>query len=132
MYGVQIYCAERYRLFGDRGNSNCLAGGNTDSLQGTPFAGHDKCLRAIGLTVVVIGWLYLFGGRSGARQFVVASVIDRFFRPAVLLPVAIAGVFPRLFLTFTIVDELLAVGAWMLLFGVNVRFRSVADARASI
>ena len=80
-----------------------------------PFAGHEQALmRVIGLTVVVIGWLYLFGGRSGARQFIVASVIDRLV-PAVLVPLAIAGVFPRLFLTFTIVDALLAVGAWTLL-----------------
>ena len=31
------------------------------------FIGHDGSLiRAMGLTVMVIGWLYLFGGRSGA------------------------------------------------------------------
>ena len=73
-------------------------------------------MRVVGLTVVVIGWLYLFGGRSGARQFIVASVIDRLvFVPPVLVPLAIAGVFPRLSLTFTIVDALLAVGAWTLL-----------------
>ena len=73
-------------------------------------------MRVIGLTVVVIGWLYLFGGRSGARQFVVASIIDRLvFVPVVLVPLAVAGVFPRLFLTFTIVDALLAIGAWVLL-----------------
>ena len=53
-------------------------------------------MRVIGLTVVVIGWLYLFGGRSGARQIVAASVIDRLiFVPAVLIPVAMAGVFPN-------------------------------------
>jgi len=41
---------------------------------------------------------FLFGGRSGARQFIVASVIDRLvFVPPVLVPLAIAGVFPRLF-----------------------------------
>ena len=28
---------------------------------------------AIGMAVAVIGWLYLFGGRSGARQIVAAS-----------------------------------------------------------
>jgi hypothetical protein len=81
------------------------------------FAGHEEALiRVIGLTVVVIGWLYLFGGRSGTRQFVVASIIDRLvFVPLVLVPIAIAGVFPRLFLTFTIVDVLLAIGALILL-----------------
>jgi hypothetical protein len=69
----------------------------------------------IGLTVVVIGWLYVFGGRAGARQIVAASVIDRLiFVPAVLIPVAMAGVFPHLLLTFTLLDVLLAVGAWIL------------------
>jgi hypothetical protein len=81
------------------------------------FVEHEQALmRVIGLTVVVIGWLYFFAGRSGARQFVVASVIDRLvFVPAVLIPLAIAGVFPRLFLTFTLLDALLAIGAWLLL-----------------
>jgi hypothetical protein len=37
------------------------------------------------------------------------------FVPAVLIPLAIAGVFPHLFLTFTIIDALLAIGAWVLL-----------------
>jgi hypothetical protein len=81
------------------------------------FVGHEQALmRVIGLTVVVIGWLYLFGGRSGARQFVAASVIDRLlFVPGVLIPLAIAGVFPRLFLTFTLLDASLVIGAWILL-----------------
>ena len=81
------------------------------------FAGHEQALmRVIGLTVAVIGWLYFFGGRSGTQQFIAASVIDRLiFVPAVLIPLAIAAVFPRLFLTFTIIDALLAIGAWLLL-----------------
>jgi hypothetical protein len=82
-----------------------------------PFTGHEEALmRVIGLTIVVIGWLYLFGGRSGSRQFVIASIIDRLvFVPAVLVPLAVAGVFPHLFLTFTILDALLALGAWALI-----------------
>jgi hypothetical protein len=81
------------------------------------FVGREEGLmRVIGLTIVVIGWLYLFGGRSGARQFVVASVIDRLlFVPLVLLPLALTGVFPRLLVTFTIFDVLLAIGAGVLL-----------------
>lgn len=81
------------------------------------FVGHDGALiRLVGMTIGVIGWLYLFGGRSGARQFVAASVIDRLvFVPAVLVPLAIAGAFPHLLLTFAIFDPSLAVGAWMLL-----------------
>jgi hypothetical protein len=81
------------------------------------FVGHeDGLMRVIGLTLAVIGWLYLFGGRSGARQIVAASVVDRLvFVPAVLVPLAIAGVFPHLFVTLAILDPLLAVGAWVLL-----------------
>jgi hypothetical protein len=80
------------------------------------FVGHEEGLvRVIGLTVIVIGWLYVFGGRSGARQIVAASVIDRLiFVPAVLVPVAMAGVFPHLLLTFAALDVLLAIGAWIL------------------
>jgi hypothetical protein len=81
------------------------------------FVGHEQALmRVIGLTTVVIGWLYLFGGRSGAREIVAASVIDRLiFVPLVLLPLAMAGVFPHLLVTFTILDMSLALGAWALL-----------------
>ena len=80
------------------------------------FVGHEQGLmRVIGLTVVVIGWLYVFGGRSGARQIVAASIVDRLiFVPAVLIPVATAGVFPHLLLTFAALDVLLAIGAWVL------------------
>jgi uncharacterized protein YjeT (DUF2065 family) len=80
------------------------------------FVEHEEGLmRVIGLTVVVIGWLYVFGGRSHARQIVAASVIDRLiFVPAVLIPVAMAGVFPHLLLTFAALDVLLAIGAWIL------------------
>jgi hypothetical protein len=72
-------------------------------------------MRVIGLTVVVIGWLFVFGGGSGARQIVAASIIDRLiFVPAVLMPVAMAGVFPHLLLTFAALDVLLAIVAWIL------------------
>ena len=81
------------------------------------FVGDEQGLiRALGLTVVVIGWLYLFGGRTGGRQVVAASVVDRLiFVPLVLLPLAFAGVFSHLFVAFTILDMSLAVGAWVLL-----------------
>lgn len=81
------------------------------------FVGHEEGLmRVIGLTVTIVGWLYLFGGRSGARQAVAASVIDRLiFVPLVLIPLALAGVFPHMLLTFAILDPLLAIGAWVLL-----------------
>jgi len=81
-----------------------------------PFAGHEEALfRVIGLTVMVIGWLYLFGGRSGSRQVVVASVLDRWILvPVVLVPIAMAGVFPHVLLAFALLDASLALGAWVL------------------
>lgn len=81
------------------------------------FAGHEGSLvRLLGMTVAVIGWLYLFGGRSGSRQVVAASVLDRIILvPLVLVPMAVAGVFPKLLLLFAVLDPLLGVIAWYLL-----------------
>jgi hypothetical protein len=81
-----------------------------------PFTGHDRALfRVIGLTVMVIGWLYLFGGRSGSPQFVAASVLDRWILvPAVLVPIAVWGTFPHVLLAFVLLDASLALGAWVL------------------
>jgi hypothetical protein len=83
------------------------------------FVGDEGGLvRALGMAVMVIGWLYVFGGRSGGRQVVAASVIDRLtIVPIVLVPLAIAGVFPHLFLAFAILDASLATGAWVLFGG---------------
>ena len=81
------------------------------------FVGDEAALiRVMGMTVAVIGWLYVFGGRSGGRQVVAASVVDRLVLvPAVLVPLALAGVFPHLMITFAILDPLLGIGAWLLL-----------------
>jgi hypothetical protein len=80
------------------------------------FAGHEEALfRVLGMTVAVIGWLYLFGGRSGGRQTVAASILDRWILvPAVLVPIAMAGVFPHALLAFALLDASLALGAWVL------------------
>jgi hypothetical protein len=81
-----------------------------------PFAGHESALfRMLGLTIAVIGWLYLFGGRSGGRQIVPASVLDRWILvPAVGVSVALSGVFPNAILAFVLLDASLALGAWIL------------------
>jgi hypothetical protein len=80
------------------------------------FVGDESGLmRAIGMAVVVIGWFYLIGGRSGARQLVAASILDRLtLVPVVLVPLALAGVFPHLLMVFAILDVTLAIGAWVL------------------
>ena len=81
------------------------------------FEGDEQGLiRAMGMAVVVIGWLYLFGGRAGSRQAVAASVVDRLtIVPLVLLPLAAYGVFPHLFIFFAVLDMSLGIGAWALL-----------------
>jgi hypothetical protein len=81
------------------------------------FVGNEAALiRLIGLSVGVIGWFYLFGGQSGDRRFVAASVLNRVVLiPIVLVPLALAGVFPHLLLTLAFLDPALGIGAWLLL-----------------
>lgn len=81
------------------------------------FAGRESALvRVLGMTLAIIGWFYFFGGRSGSRQIVAASVLDRVILvPLVLVPLALAGVFPHLFLTFAVLDPVLGLIAWHLL-----------------
>jgi hypothetical protein len=81
------------------------------------FAGRESALvRILGMTLAIIGWFYFFGGRSGGRQIVAASVIDRIVLvPLVLVPLALAGVFPHLLVTFAILDPVLGLIAWHLL-----------------
>ena len=81
-----------------------------------PFDGHESALfRVLGMTVAVIGWFYVFGGRSGARQFGPASVLDRVVLvPLVLVPLVIAGVFPHTLGAFAMLDPALGIGAWVL------------------
>ena len=73
-------------------------------------------VRLIGMLLTIVGWFYFFGGRTGGRQFVAATVIDRLlFVPLVMVPVALAGVFPRVMLLFAVLDPALALVAWRLL-----------------
>jgi hypothetical protein len=73
-------------------------------------------MRVVGLTLLVIGWLYVFGGRTGAASITASSVVDRLiFVPTVLVPLALAGVFPNSLLAFAVLDPLLAIGAWLLM-----------------
>jgi hypothetical protein len=82
-----------------------------------PFVGNEAALvRVMGMAVMVIGWLYLFGGLSGGRRIVAASVLDRVVLvPLVLVPLVMAGVFPHFLLAFAVLDPTLGIGAWLLL-----------------
>jgi hypothetical protein len=81
------------------------------------FVGNESALiRLVGLTVMIIGWLYWFGGASDDRRFVGASVLDRVVLiPLVLVPLAMAGVFPHFLLALALLEPALGVGAWLLL-----------------
>ncbi len=80
------------------------------------FVGDEGALfRVVGMAVAVIGWLYLFGGRSGGRQFAACTVLDRWILvPLVLVSIAIVGVFPHTFLAIALLDVTLAIGTWVL------------------
>lgn len=86
-------------------------------LKDPSFTGRESELfRALGLTIAMIGWHYYFGGRTGGKQVVAASLIERFiFVPLVSLTLAFAGGFPHTFIAFAILDVGLAIPAWMLL-----------------
>ena len=81
------------------------------------FVGREaELMRVVGMTVAIIGWFYIFGGRSRSRQFIAASVVDRIVLvPIVLIPLACQGIFPHLLLTFAILDPVLGLAAWYLL-----------------
>jgi hypothetical protein len=94
------------------------------------FVGNETALiRILGMTVAIIGWLYLFGSLSGDRRIVAASVLDRVVLvPLVLVPLAVAGVFPHFLLTFAVLDPTLGIGAWLLLSRSNrPEFHSTPD-----
>jgi len=80
------------------------------------FIGDEQGLfRALGMAVAIIGYYLVVGGRAGSRQTAAASVIDRLtIVPLVLLPLAIAGVFPRFLITIVIIDFCLAMSTWVL------------------
>jgi hypothetical protein len=81
------------------------------------FAGKESSLvRLTGMLLAVVGWLYFFGGRSGARAMVAATVVDRLtLVPIVLVSMALNGVMPHTLLSFAILDPTLALVAWRLL-----------------
>ena len=72
--------------------------------------------RLIGMMLAIVGWLSIFGGRSGGQQFIAASVLDRIVLvPPVLVLLAMLGIMPHTLLTFAVVDPALAIGAWVLM-----------------
>lgn len=81
-----------------------------------PFQGQEEGLaRVIGFTVMIVGWFYLMGGRTGATSFGLATVFDRLLVPFFLIPLSIAGqVAWQLTLPFAILDPALGLVAFII------------------
>jgi hypothetical protein len=86
-------------------------------LRDPAFVGNEAGLvRAMGMAVMVIGWFYVWGGRTGAQSFPTATIFDRtILVPAVMLPLAAAGVFPHMMIAFAALDVGLGLGALVLI-----------------
>lgn len=81
-----------------------------------PFVGHEGgMLRLIGFVLVVVGWFYFMGGRTGATSFGLATVVDRMLVPVFLLPLGLLGeVDVHLVVPFAVLDPVLGAGAWVI------------------
>jgi hypothetical protein len=78
------------------------------------LTGYEEGLaRAVGVTLLVIGWLYVMGGRTRAESFSLGTVVDRFLIPVLLIPLWLLGMAPPgMMLPFAILDPVPAVGAY--------------------
>ena len=80
------------------------------------FVGHEEGLvRLLGFMIALIGYFYLFGGRTGATSFGLSTVVDRLLLPLFLVPLAVTGsVDPALVIPFAILDPILGIGAFVI------------------
>ena len=68
--------------------------------------------NALGMTLLVIGWFYFMGGRTGRPSFGLATVVDRMLVPFFLGSLVLRGlVAPMMAVPFMILDPLLGLGA---------------------
>jgi hypothetical protein len=71
--------------------------------------------RAVGVTVAIIGWFYVMGGRTRADSFGLATVLDRLAVPVLLVPLWLRGLAPPgMVLPFAVLDPVLGVGAYLI------------------
>lgn len=84
-------------------------------LRAAPFqAGEAGLVRALGLTIAVIGYFYVFGARTGQDRFGVATILDRLLVPALIAPLVVSGELPpQLGVPFAVLDPVLGIGAWL-------------------
>ena len=69
--------------------------------------------RFCGFTVVVVGWFYFIGGRTGAASFALATVADRVIVPFACAGFVLSGQLSiQLVAPLAILDPILAFFAW--------------------
>ena len=81
-----------------------------------PLRGYEAGLsNALGMTLLVIGFFYVMGARTGRASFGLATVVDRVFVPFLLGSLLLRGlVAPMMVVPFMILDPILALGAFLI------------------
>lgn len=71
-------------------------------------------VRSIGIAVIQIGWFYLWGARTRSEVFCLSTIPNRLAAPLLILPLVFTGrLVPALGIPFSILDPVLAIGAWI-------------------
>lgn len=80
------------------------------------FHGYEEgWARMVGFTLIVVGWFYVMGGRTGATSFGLATVVDRAIVPVAMMSLYLTGKAALgMVLAVSILDPLLAVGAFLI------------------
>lgn len=80
-----------------------------------PFQGQEEALvRVIGFTLAIIGYFYVFGGRSHHPAFGLSTVLDRLLVPAVLFFIyQVSTIELMLIGPLALLDPLLGIGAYV-------------------
>ena len=96
-------------------------------LRAPPYqAGEAGLVRALGMTIALIGYFYFFGARTGQDRFGAATILDRLLVPVLLVPLVAKGqLAPQLGIPFAVLDPALAVGAWAIFARSQARSRSL-------
>jgi hypothetical protein len=81
-----------------------------------PLRGYEVGLsNALGMTLLVIGFFYVMGARTGRASFGLATVVDRAFVPFLLGSLLLRDlVAPMMVVPFMILDPVLALGAFLI------------------
>jgi hypothetical protein len=81
-----------------------------------PVKGYEVGLsNALGMTLLVIGWFYVMGARTGRASFALATIVDRALVPFLLGSLLLRGlVAPLMVVPFMVLDPVLALGAYLI------------------